>query len=311
MDRMDREELEQELHYLFNPERDDDAYPGEFSHPRIDKVHKLDASYLNELQKKFDWEGSSRHSDSRISASKDTTLDSLIRNVGVPEGLFESGLKLYADSLIAYHGSKEPKGDIRYYPPAIMTFWSGFETYVRFSSELLLITVKGIPALVADYLQEKQKYLDKRGEEKIRDHRHPVLERYALLLKFGYNYQVIRGDQYWQRLEMAKNLRDYYTHLDMHEPRAISSQEVLEFMEAVLLALVSPSCELKRTLMLGQYRLYGKWARLYELKNEYMEQPFLLDWHLGPPYYIHCNFEKVDNSRFPNIEEKNALRRKG
>ena len=251
------------------------------------------------------------HFHTLISDAKEKKLNSLIRNIGVPERLFASGLRLYSESLLAYYGAKTSKGDIRFYPPTIMTFWSGFETYVRFATELLLITAKEIPPIVADYLREHQRILDKKGNEKIKDRWQPVLERYALLLRFGYRYEVDRGNKNWQLLEKAKDLRDYYTHLDLHEPRAVSSGEVLHFMETVLLALIWPSCELKRTLMLGIYRQYWTWTELNRLANEvnnnFVEQPLAMDWRLDEhpdPYAFHCNFENVDNARFPSSDTR-------
>lgn len=221
----------------------------------------------------------------------------------VPDRLFEAGLKLFADSIIAYHDKKERKGNIRYYPSAIMTFWGGFETYVRYSSELMLTTVKDIPQLIADYLREQEAYVNKKGEKCFKDRYRPLLDRYALLLKYGYNYTVDRGSKHWQDLQKAKDLRDYYTHLDIHDPRAVSSIEVLGYMEAIMMALIWPSCELNRTIMLGIYRLYETWARLVELQTEYIEQPFFKDWCMDGLHMFHCNFDNVDTSRYPNTKE--------
>jgi len=184
-----------------------------------------------------------------------------------------------------------------------MTSWSGFETYVRYASELMLITVKGIPQPVAHYLLEQEVYIDDRGEQGVRSRWQPVLGRYLVLLKHGYDFAVDRGNKHWQSLEKAKELRDYYAHLDVHEPRAVSSQDVLDYMEAVMMALIWPSCELRRTLLLGVYRLYEMWAELRELQSEYIEQPWFKDWPGERPYLFHCNFENVDILRFPNPEE--------
>ena len=94
--------------------------------------------------------------------------------------------------------------------------------------------------------------------------------------------------------------------VDVDEPRAVSSTQVLDYMEAVMMALIWPSCELKRTLMLGIYRLYQIWASLKEYQTEYVEQPFFKDWQFKGRRMFHCNFEDVDSKRFPNSEEEMA-----
>jgi hypothetical protein len=299
---MDKEELEEEIYILFNPETDEDGFfPREWPHSQIKDFHKLDTSYT-EI---FDWksESSAIHPHSRICGPEEHLLHTLSRNMDVSEKLFEAGLKLFADSIIAYHGKNERKGNIRYYPSIILTFWSGFETYVRYSSELMLITVKHIPEIVGDYLLEREVYLDKKGEQQVKEKHQPILDRYILLLKYGYGFTVDKGNKHWQALQSAKKLRDYYTHLDVREPRAVSSNDVLDYMESLMLALIWPSCELKRTVMLGIYRLYEIWSRLGELQTEYIEQPFFKDWRMDDGYMFHCNFDNVDASRFPNTEE--------
>lgn len=60
---MDKEELEEEIYILFNPEPDEDGFfPREWPHSRIKDFHKLGTSYMET----FDWEGSSIHPHSRI-----------------------------------------------------------------------------------------------------------------------------------------------------------------------------------------------------------------------------------------------------
>ncbi len=290
----------EEIEALFNPEPDEDGlFYREWPHSRIEKSHKLDTSYL----KTFDWEGSSMHPHTRICGPDEPHLHSLSRNMNVSNNLFGAALRLFADSIIAYHDLDERKGNIRYYPPIIMTFWSGFETYVRYSSELLLITVDDISSVKANYLLEREIRLNKKGDEYIINKYQPVLDRYALFLKCAYDYAVDRGNKYWQTLQTTKDLRDYYAHLDVHDPKAVSSRDVLDYMEAIMMGLIWPSCELKRTLLVGIYRLYEIWARLRELQNEYVEQPFFKDWAMDDGYMFHCNFDNVNSSRFPNMGE--------
>jgi hypothetical protein len=303
-------ELAGEIDYLFNPESDEDGFmPREYPHTRIVDYHKLDISYMNTVL----WEGATSHPYTRSCSEDDTQLHDLDRNLGVAESLFLSGLRLFGNSIIEYYGKEKRKGDLKYYPSVIMTFWSGFEAFVRYTSELMLITVRDIPDAVRDCLLEQETVIDDKGKINIRVRNQPILKRYAVLLRYGYNFKVLKGDvradEYWRKLEKAKtDLRDYYTHLGMDKCKAISSDDVLDFMETVMLAIIRPSCELKRTLFLGIYRLYDIWARLMEMQEEvYVEQPFFKDIPFDEGYLFHCNFENVDASRFPNMRERNSL----
>ena len=228
----------------------------------------------------------------------------------VPVALFEAALRLFGDSLLVYSGERERKGRLRFYPPVLLTFWSGFEAFVRRASQLLLATVPGVPKEIADYLQERETFVDKHGNVRSRARFQPVLDRYAVFLRYGYSYEVDRGTAYWQRVQAAQGLRDYYTHLDVNEPRTVSSAETLTFMESVLLGIIWSSTEIRRTLLLGVYRLYEQLMRLEELTTEYAEQPFFKDWPFGEPYQFHCNFDGVDTDRFPNSQEVRARREK-
>jgi len=301
MSSIDIEEFKENLHYLFYPEPDEDGIPPrEYPHPRLRDTYKLDFEYMNS----FNWEGSSIHPYTRLCPEEDERVRVLTRNTDVPTRFFEAALHLFSDSVIEYHRKTERKGELRYYPPVILTFWSGFETFLRHSSELLLATVPTVPREIANFLREEEPWVDHKGAIRTRSQFQPVLDRYAVFLKYGYNLEVERGSRYWQRLEQAKKLRDYYTHLDVSNPRSVSSADVLMFMEDVLLGIIWPSSLLQRSLLLGIYRLYEIWVFLCEHREDYIEQPLLLDWHLKEPYLFHCNFEGVDNRNFPNMEEE-------
>jgi hypothetical protein len=168
----------------------------------------------------------------------------------------------------------------------------------------MLITVKDIPRSVVEFLQEIDITIDRQGNVVTRTRYQSVLDRYAVLLKYGYHYELDRGAKHWQRLEAARELRDYYTHLDVTDPRSVATVQVLDFMEAVLLGIIWPSSEMKRTLLLGVYNLYWTWDSLRKLAKDYTEQPFFKDWSFDDGQYMfHCPFDNVDTSRFPNSEE--------
>lgn len=306
---MDIEDLRAELEWLFNPEPDEDGGPPirDIPHPRLEKKHSLDLSYLETSG--FIWEGSTIHPHTRLCPPNEPRVSSLIRNLDVPSRLLEAGLRLFGDSILTYHGQTKRKGELRYYPPVILTFWSGFETFVRHTSELMLITVQNVPPAVANFLRDEETFVDRQGNISTRTRYQSVLDRYVVLLRYGYGYHVDRGSKHWQRLKQANTLRDYYTHLDVHDPRSISSGQVLDFLEAVLLGIIWPSTEMKRTQLLGIYHLYWMWDTLRKLAEPFTEQPFFQDWLLNGPHTIYCPFEGVDTLRFPNSQEQQERRK--
>ena len=217
--------------------------------------------------------------------------------------LMMSAVRLLADSVIAYADNEEREGDIRYYPAIVLTFWSGFETFVRHASELFLLTVNDVPLPVRDCLQETEEVVGENGIIRRRARYHSILHRYAVFMYYAYSHRIDRAHKMWQNLEKAKRLRDYYTHLDMNEPRSITTKDVMEFIEDTLLGLIWPSSILQRTLLIGQYQVYTIWAELRHFAEEYRERPFFLDWHLEEPRLFHCNFENVDAKRYPSVRD--------
>jgi hypothetical protein len=299
---MSLEELREQFDAYFNPDPDEfERSTGDYPHDRITQVHGLDQSYLESL----DWDGSSGHWNTRHCAEQADWLLPLTRNLDVPLRLLETAMRLFADSILVYHDRTDRKGELHYYPPVILTFWSGFETFVRLSGEIMLNTVKGVPPEVSNYLRELETYSDATGEVRTRERYQGVLNRYAVLLRHGYEYKVDRGSKHWQRLAGAKALRDYYSHINVGEPRALTSTEVLDFMEAVMIGIIWPSTELKRTQLLGIYRLYSTLDMLREATEDYTERPFFKDWKLNSrSLAFHCPFENVDIDKFPNSDGK-------
>jgi hypothetical protein len=296
---MDRDELQEQLGAILDPEWDEDIEPREWPHPRLEDRHKLDCSFL----RTFNWEGSTGHPYTRLCSASDEPIHALTRNNDVAGRLMRAGLYLLADSILAYHDKEERSGQLRYYPSAILTFWSGFETFVRFASELMIATVRNVPNTVALFLRDQEEFLDPKRGLASRTRYQPVTERYAVVLKYGYGFEVDRGATFWQSLTEAKSLRDYYTHLEVTVPRDITGDQVARFMEAVLLAIIVPSATLKRILMRGVFDHYATLAELLPLISPYVEQPFFKDWPFAEGYLFHCNFESVDADRFPNMTE--------
>lgn len=154
-------------------------------------------------------EGMTTHPYTRSCGRDDIELHAIDRNMDTPLRLFLAALKLFGDSLLAYDGIKERRGDLRFYPPVILTFWSGFEAFVRYKSELLVITVPSVPEPIKNYLQEQEVFIDDKGCVSTKTKYHPVLTRYSLLLKYGYGFGADKGASYWQNLKEAQELRHY------------------------------------------------------------------------------------------------------
>ncbi|MDP8238580.1 MAG: hypothetical protein P9X24_05790 [Candidatus Hatepunaea meridiana] len=298
---MDIESFKEEIHYHFHPELDEDGHIlREFSNLRLRETLELNFNYMES----FDWEGSSVHKHSRLCPNNEEKIPTLTKSHGIPDCLFRMALQLFAESIIEYHQAKNKNGDFKYYPPIVLTFWSGFETFIRYNSELLINTAFDLPEAVILHLRDEEIHLNRKGDIVKGSKYQGVLERYSVFLRYAYNYEVDRGSRFWQNLEKAKQLRDYYTHLDVTEPRVLTSNQILSYLEAILLSIIIPSSHIQRTLLLGVYRLYDIWTILNEHLEEYTEQPFLFDCQLNGGYLFHCNFKSIDQKRFSKMRNK-------
>ena len=156
----DIEDLRAEIRALFDPDpEEEDVRYRDHPHARLVSQHGLDVSYLSTLA----WEGSTIHPCTRICPTSANSIHTLTRNSGVPFRLFVAGLRLFGDSVLVYSEAADRSGPLRFYPPVILTFWSGFETFVRYSSELLLATTEDVPSSIAHVLREVEPVVDRQG----------------------------------------------------------------------------------------------------------------------------------------------------
>jgi hypothetical protein len=297
-----------EIAGIFSPEPDEDGHHREWPQERLRKHHGLDFTFMEDWL----WEGATSHPNTRIWPDAEPGGDELTRSMDVPGRLFLSALRVFADSILTYSTGKEKtkSSELRFYPPVILTFWSGFEAFVRHSSELMIHTSKGLPDPIADYLRDEITTVSRKGAIDKETRHRPVLDRYAVLLQYGFDYKVDRGSKYWQALEKARDLRDYYTHIDAMNSRALAFEDVRDYMEDVILGIIWPSAEVKRTLLLGIHDIYWIWDQLRELASGqlpdgHIEQPFFHARRLeGRRHMFYCPFTNVDNQRFPNSNEE-------
>lgn len=300
----DHDELVARVQYIFNPGPDENGFMREWPDSRLEQHHGLTFDYMKTHQ----WEGSTMHPNTRHFSDEHPEVFTLTRNSDVYTSLFDASLRLYGDSLVEYHRAKTHTSALRYYPPIILTFWSAFESFVRYTSEFMLLTSKGIPEDIANYLRERVVEVDGKGDRRLVERYRPVLDRYGVLLRYGFGLQVDRGARYWQALKEAQTLRDYYTHIEAPKSRSVSSSEVLDFMEAVLLGIITPSSQLKKTVMLNVFYLYTRWVELSEITADAMpkghiEEPFFHSRRMEGGFLLYTPFVAVDTERFHNVDE--------
>lgn len=185
------DDLAMEIDSIFNPEPDEDGHHREWPQERLRKHHGLDFTFMEDWL----WEGATSHPNTRLWPEREPGGDELTRSMDVPGRLFLSALRVFADSILTYSTGKslEKPTTLRFYPPVILTFWSGFEAFVRHSSELMIHTSKDLPGPIVDYLRDELTTVGKRGMIDKQTRYQPVLDRYAVLLKYGFGYNVDRG----------------------------------------------------------------------------------------------------------------------
>jgi hypothetical protein len=304
-----KEHLQQCLSAILDLERDEDGLvlPAR-PHARLHKQFGLDTSYMDKFGYKY--EGSSMHEDTRLIDPSDPRIaPGLFKSLSLAEQLFDAALRIFGDSLIAYSEGEEVS-IFRYFPPAIITFWSGFEAHVRFQSELLSATVDNIPEPVKALLLEYETIVNDKGEVIQRERTYSVMDRYRTLLKYGYRYQVDRGSQYWQNGEKARKLRNYLVHIDVTESQGIKSQDVLDFMENIMLLFIAPSCAIGKSVLRHQFRFHTTVTELRDLIFPHTEQPFFHEFQSNEKFLTHLNFDGIDARRFPHLGQLRRQRRK-
>ena len=108
-------------------------------------------------------------------------------------------MSFWENSILTYHKSPERHGPYLFYPAILMTAWASFEAFVRIYSELFVKTVASLPLAVKEALLEES--LDKKGNVKAL--RKPPLDRYWLLLKYGYGVEFDKESRIWQMGDVA------------------------------------------------------------------------------------------------------------
>jgi hypothetical protein len=86
---------------------------------------------------------------------------------------------------------------------------------VRIYSELFVKTASSLPATVQWALLEKEEQLDKHGDVQIGRKPRSLLERYWLLLKYGYGLEFDRGSRVWQLGDSALRKRNGLVHYEI------------------------------------------------------------------------------------------------
>ena len=235
-------------------------------------------------------------------------LQAAMRNLRLFEQLFEAGLLTVKDSILAYHGIEPRTGMFRFYPPALFTFWSAFESFVSHSSFMLVHATKGIPAEVRSFLLEVERVVKPNGKIEERHRPTRVLDRYWQLLHWGYGLKADRGEKVWQRVEAVRRKRNALAHPDPLENVSLTTSEILDTAESILLLLITHSAHLGRTINVNQYQLHDIVAELRPLADEFEERPMFADWEFKEEFGVHLNYNNVDDERFPTLNQLRQLR---
>jgi hypothetical protein len=279
------------------PEAEDEWPPEPGPHSRLREVHALDISY---------WDPREFHHGGRSARTCADPADPLARRLQaltVPGSLFYAGLCLLGDGLAEYSRPRSPGwGTFRYLPSALISFCAAFEALVRLQCEMLVAMIPAVPPPVRLALLEGSEVVDDRGEVRARVARRPALDRYLMLLRYGYGVEVNRGDTWWQNGRLAFDARDAVAHYDVRQLPALSIEQGMQHLEAMLLLLIVPSVQVGRTVFWEQFGLHGTLAELMTLRDTYEiafeERPLHKDWP-SAPFTFPCALLGVDESRYP------------
>ena len=186
-----------------------------------------------------------------------------------------------------------------------MSAWASFEAFVRVYSELLAKTVPNLPVAVRQGLLETVEVLDEGGRIQKLSKRQRLLTRYWWLLKYGYGVEYDKGSRIWQMGREALRKRNALVHYELSDMPSVKATELCGHLEAILLLLIGPSTQAKRSVMPDQYELHGMLDQLRPLTEEYEERPFFKDIPVSLREVIFdCPFENVDATRFPTFRQQ-------
>jgi hypothetical protein len=290
---MDRNELADQLQAIFDPEPDEDGFvPDTPPHPRLADSHGLNLSYW----KPFEFGSTSQFS--RLVRDRADPVNAVTQSLSVPSSLFWAGLRLFGDSLLAYCDTEDRRGVFRYYPPILVTFWAGFEAFVRLYSELLIHLLPATPVAVKSALLEVEDYVERDGGICQRQRSRPVLDRYWLLLKYGWKLEFDRGGRIWQAGQDVAAVRNQIVHYEVSTAPTLKATELWNYLESMLLLLIGPSAALRRSVFHRQFDLYWVLVDLNRLIEEFEERPVHKGWPFSP-YLFSCSFEGIDSTRYP------------
>lgn len=290
------EELREILEPILYPEPDEDQVGGAYPHRRLSDEHRLDCSY---------WSSHETSSGSRLNRAirrKDDPLLDSVQSLTVPGSLSVAAIRLFGDSLVYYADedkAREGSGAFRYYPSILITFWAAFEAFVRLQSELLAAMSGSLPDAVRLALLEEEDYVDDKGRVRRRSRRRPVLERYAMLLQYGFSHSVDRGGRFWQRGEEAVQARDALAHYHVAQAPSITCRALWEHLEAIALLWIAPSAQIGRSVYYQQFDCYEMLADLHPFLHDYEERPLHKGWIKSGGILVYAPFDGVDSARYP------------
>ena len=299
----DADEIRAEIHSIFNPEPIVGSEGPEWHEmpplPRLKSKYSLDTTYWREF------EYGSISPLMRCAVTHDEQLAAIVQAQQVPRELFIGTLRLLGDSIIEYHGELTRSGPYRFYPGILMSAWASFEAFVRIYSELLVKTSRDLPSPAEEALLERLELIDDQGRVRSNRNPQPLLRRYWWLLKFGFGCDYDRGSRIWQMGDAAVDKRNELVHYKFSEMPSLRATELWQHLEAILLLLIGPSCQIGKSVMPDQYALYGVLCELQPLIEEFEEKPLYKEFPLRLEEVIFpCPFENVNDAKFPTMRQR-------
>ena len=298
----DAEELQEEIHAIFHPEPVVGSEGEEWYETpplsRLRSKYSLDTSYWRE----FEYGSSSPLM--RRAITQDDELAAIVKAQQVPRELFMGTLRLFGDSVLEYHGKSSRSGPYRFYPGILVSAWASFEAFVRIYSELLVKTARELPDPAAEALLERLQVIDEHGRVQSKLSPRPLLRRYWWLLKFGYGCQYDRGSQIWQMGEAAIDKRNELVHYKFSDMPSVKTTELWQHLESILLLLIAPSCQIRKSVSPDLYELYGVLCQLQPLIEEFEEAPLYKEVPVRLEEVIFpCPFDNIDETNFPTFAQ--------
>src|SRR5262249_49114219 len=147
-------------------------------------------------------------------------------------------------------------------------------------------------------LLELEDYVGRDGEVLTRSRQRPVLDRYWLLLKYGYGLDYDRGSKIWQAGQAALAKRNELVHYEVSSAPSLITSELWTHLEAILLLFVGPSTVLGRSVYSHQFEVHWVLSEMRPLIIDF-EEKTSFKGKMSGGYLFPCSFDGIPEERYP------------